>query len=64
MMYRIRVQRTSFELEMLLPAESRAEAIGVVMRTAILYDGPDQETKIISVHEQAADPLPILNPHP
>jgi hypothetical protein len=63
MMYRIRVQRTGFELEMLLAAESRADAIGMVMKAAMLYDGPDENTKIIAIHEQVTDPLTLLDPH-
>ena len=60
MKYRIKIIREC-EFEVVLPAQSKADAIRIVTEKALDYDDRDMKsTKIVSIHEVQENP--VLDP--
>ena len=55
MKYRMKIIR-EVEFEVIIPAQSRADAIRLVQTLALDYDDRDlKQTKIVSIHEEPED---------
>ena len=54
--FRIKIRRGA-EVDMLLPATDRFDALRIVTELAMKYDEPDNPTLIVSIYEQKEQPI-------